>query len=239
MVDTPLHCSGVYAIVSLACGRMYIGSTVAFGTRWRWHRNELRRGRHGTPKLQGAWSLYGEGNFSFAILEIVPDRAKLFAREQYWLDFLETADYGLNTLHIVDQLPQWTAERRAAMSVKRMGHPVSAETREKLRQANLGKKTHSIESKARLRALNLGKKMPPNAIARTAASWTGKKHSPESREKMSMTTKMMFAAGYQHPWKGRKHSPETIAKLKGRKVSPETRAKVSRARKAYFARLSI
>jgi hypothetical protein len=119
----------------------------------------------------------------------------LFAREQWWLDFLDAADSGLNTCHIVDELPPWTMERRAALSAKRMGHPVSAETREKLRQANLGKKTHSAESKARLRELNLGKKMPPDAIARTAAAWKGRKHTSDTRAKLSAIRKAMYDAG--------------------------------------------
>lgn len=237
MVDITLHGSGVYAITSLACGRVYVGSTVNFGARWRAHRAELRRGRHRTPKLQEAWDLHGERRFAFAILEIVPDITALRLREQSWLDFLDTADHGLNTLHLVDPTAEWTIERRAAMSAKRMGHPVSAETREKLRQINLGKKTHTEESKAKLRAWNAGKKMPPDAIARTAASWTGRKHSPASIAKMRETKKAMYATdAVRHPWKGRKHSPEAIAKLTGLRRSQETREKVSQARRAYFAK---
>lgn len=231
MVDTTLYKSGVYAITSIACGRIYVGSSIDIGRRWLWHRNELRRGRHKTAKLQQAWHLYGEDNFSFAILEMVQGKDALLDREQFWLDFLEAADYGFNMLHIVDKWPQWTPERRAAMSVKLTGRPVSTETRQKLRQANLGK-TYSEESKEKRRVWSSGRKMSPEAIAKTAAYWTGRKHSPEAREKMSQARKAMYANGCPHPWKGRKHLPETIAKLAGRLVSQETRLKQSIARKA-------
>lgn len=232
MVASILRCAGVYAITSLACRRIYVGSSVNIGRRWIWHRAELHRGRHCAKKLQDVWMLHGEKNLSFAILEIVTEVGELRAREQYWLDFLSAADYGLNTLHMVDNLGPWTRERRAAMSAKRMGHPVSAETREKLRQANLGKKTHTEESKAKLRAANLGKKMSADAIARTAAYWTGRTHSPETRQKISAAHKLLYANGYINPAKGRKLPPETIAKLIGRKHSQETKDKLSKIRRA-------
>ena len=160
MVDTTLLTSGVYAIRSQACGRVYVGSSVDIRKRWTQHRNELHRGVHRTAKLQTAWALYGEDNFLFTILEAIPDRVLLREREQFWLDTLHAADCGFNTLHMVDTLPDWTPERRASQSLKRMGHQVSAETREKLRQANLGKK-HTEESKALRRAWSTGRKMPP------------------------------------------------------------------------------
>lgn len=239
MVDSTLHGSGVYSILSKACGRLYVGSTVNFRNRWKQHKTDLRRKVHRSSKLQDAWLLYGEDNFSFTILEVVPDRSMIYLREQFWLDFLDAADRGFNTLHLVDPTAKWAEGRRAAMSAKRMGHTVSEETREKLRQANLGKKTHTAESKAKLSAWNAGKKMSPDAIARTAAAWTGRKHSVASRVKMSETRKKMFADGtLKSPLKGRKLPPETIAKLTGLRRSKETRAKVSQARRAYFARLS-
>ena len=58
----------------------------------------------------------------------------------------------------------------------------------------------------------------------------GRKHTPESRRKMSEALK-----GKPSPMKGKKHSPETRRKVseakKGRKHSPETRQKMSEAHK--------
>lgn len=230
MVATTVYISGIYAITSLACGRMYVGSSTNILARWRAHISELRQGRGRSSRLQEAWRTYGEGRFSFAILEIVSDKSTLLEREQRWLDYLEAADYGFNMRHIVDR-PDWTPERRAKMSAKRMGHAVSPETREKLRQANLGK-THSEESKEKRRIWSSNRKMSPEAVAKTATYWMGRKHSPETRAKISEARKVMYANGASHPWRGRKHSAETIAKLTGRHISPETRLKISKARKA-------
>jgi hypothetical protein len=42
--------------------------------------------------LQNAWNKYGEDNFYFSVLELVPDKDKLIEREQYWIDKLNACD---------------------------------------------------------------------------------------------------------------------------------------------------
>jgi hypothetical protein len=49
------------------------------------HRSSLCRGDHRNRHLQAAWDKYGEENFEFTALEIVP-RNILLAAEQKWLD---------------------------------------------------------------------------------------------------------------------------------------------------------
>jgi len=62
----------------------------------------------------------------------------------------------------------------------------------------------------------------------------GKKHTPETRAKMSEAHK-----GRLSPMKGRRHTPETRAKIseahKGKKHTPETRAKISEALKGRLS----
>ena len=67
--------------------------------------------------------------------------------------------------------------------------------------------------------------------------WLGKKHSKESRRKMSLAQ-----MGNQH-WLGRKHSEETKRKIglgnKGKIVSKETRLKMSKSAKLRCERERI
>ena len=79
---------GVYEIINLADGKMtsYIGSSVNIKSRWKGHVHDLCQGVHGNSYLQRAWNKYGEGAFSFCVLEQVKDGENLLEREQYWLD---------------------------------------------------------------------------------------------------------------------------------------------------------
>jgi group I intron endonuclease len=80
---------GIYAIRCLPNSRLYIGSAKNFRTRWRAHRSLLRSKRHPNPKLQKAWNRHGESSFSFEVLEVVDDPARLAERERVWIDRLQ------------------------------------------------------------------------------------------------------------------------------------------------------
>jgi group I intron endonuclease len=80
------RCSAaIYAIRNKVDGKIYIGSSVRPAKRWNAHRSDLRKGRHHALRLQRAWDKYGEGCFSFEILENVADAIFLLAREQFWI----------------------------------------------------------------------------------------------------------------------------------------------------------
>jgi hypothetical protein len=137
------------------------------------------------------------------------------------------------------------------------GHLVSAEAREKVSKARLGKPL-SPEHRAKVAAGNRGKRMSSEAIAKTAAAWRGRKHTVEARAKISAArtgrkvgspsaevlarrTLAIRAALAKKRLGGvlPQCSVETRAKIsaanKGRPKSPETRAKISTAIKAYRA----
>lgn len=100
----------------------------------------------------------------------------------------------------------------------RMRRPMSDEVKKKISAANKGK-TVTPEMRAHLKSI--------------ASNWSGRKHAPETREKMSKT---MRALPYR---KKRKMSAETKAKIAakatGRTPSKETRAKISASLKARNA----
>lgn len=79
--------SGIYKITNEITGKFYIGSAKDIDWRWYEHKRDLRLKSHCNPKLQHSWNFYGEDKFTFTILEeVVPDKQKLFEREQYYLD---------------------------------------------------------------------------------------------------------------------------------------------------------
>jgi hypothetical protein len=81
---------GTYQIVCRSTGQRYIGSTRCkggFATRYAVHRSSLRLGKHTNPLLQAAWNRYGEADFHWGILDVLPPDLELcLQHEQMRLD---------------------------------------------------------------------------------------------------------------------------------------------------------
>jgi len=155
--------SGIYQIVNIETNERYIGCTKNFNSRKANHLYDLRKDEHKNPKLQQAYNEYGEENLAFLKLEYVSGSKKLLLeREQYWIDLL-LPEYnaelkaGSSTSHVkkpsvrskisqsmkeVWKDPEYRANYskvRGSMPSNRKGAKLSEETKEKIRQANLGK----------------------------------------------------------------------------------------------------
>lgn len=79
---------GVYQILCVPTGKVYVGSSKDIQRRWRHHRGALNNRCHGNEYLQRSWDKYGKGAFTFCVLE----RTKLNGRiecENWWIDFLD------------------------------------------------------------------------------------------------------------------------------------------------------
>lgn len=61
--------SGVYVITNTVDGKCYVGVSRDIDSRWYAHRNDLKRGKHCSVRLQQAWNEHGESAFTFAVLE--------------------------------------------------------------------------------------------------------------------------------------------------------------------------
>lgn len=118
----PSKTFGIYQIVNLITGSLYIGSTVrSFSKRWHdWKRN-LEAGKKCNPHLFHAFQKYGKENFKFLILEVIEDRNQVLEREQYWIDQL---------------LPYYNI---CPIAGSRLGSTTSEETRRKISEANKGR----------------------------------------------------------------------------------------------------
>lgn len=84
--------SGIYKIVCLPTGKLYIGSSDNLRVRSLSHWAYLRGQRHANAYLQNAWNKYGESSFAFEIIELILS-SFLLEREQYWIDKLQACDH--------------------------------------------------------------------------------------------------------------------------------------------------
>lgn len=126
--SSSLTSGGIYVIRNTVSGKIYVGSTKQFKSRWRDHRRRLRKGNHENKRLIAAWQKHGEEAFVFEVLEVIPslllgDFKYVLSREQFWFDKL--SPFGKKGYNIVET---------AGGCV-----PITPEIREKLRAANLGK----------------------------------------------------------------------------------------------------
>lgn len=79
-------------------GKLYIGSTKNYKTRWVQHLSELRNNKHSNQHLQNSWNKYGEDNFRFEIVVEIP-LADQFRKEQEYLNSLKP--FGENGYNIL------------------------------------------------------------------------------------------------------------------------------------------
>lgn len=114
--------SGVYAIKNTLNGKMYVGSTYCFKTRWRRHRQCLRGGYHHSVHLQRSYDKIGESRFVFIVLEECEKiRETLIWLEQKYIDELHP-EYNIcktATFHI-----DGCTERQKISAIETKGKPI-------------------------------------------------------------------------------------------------------------------
>lgn len=115
-----MNISCIYKIKSLYTDKIYIGSAVDFINRKRCHQSDLRKNKHHSILLQRIYNKYNICDLEFTILERVYDKSKLIEREQFYIDELK---------------PHLNILPKAGSS---LGNKLSEETKQKLRQLNLG-----------------------------------------------------------------------------------------------------
>lgn len=188
--------SGIYKIICIANGKIYVGSSVNLQKRWISHRSQLRSNKHHCSHLQRTWNKYGEQLFIFEVIELTtPDI--LIDREQYWLDNLNPE---LN-------------ESLIAGRPSNSRHSCSIESRQKISNANKGRK-HTLEELERMKVSHLGNKnclgykQTKEHIEKCRLAKLGKKNKPHSLE-----TRMKIGLANKGKLKGRVLSDETKRKM--------------------------
>lgn len=154
---------GVYQIKNTVNGKRYIGSSNQVKRRFYLHKWDLRRGKHHSITLQRSWDKYGKAAFLFKPI-LYCSVGDLHFYEQLFLDKMETVDpsKGFNICCDASAAGKgrvWTDAQKKAKSRERKGKKVSPETLKKLQTCHQRGPDHHM---------------------------FGKRHTKESREKISV-----------------------------------------------------
>jgi group I intron endonuclease len=211
--------SGIYGIINLLDGKIYIGQSKDLNGRWRQHKSDLKYNRHRNSHLQSAVNIYGIENFHFVILEeCTIDRRD--ERETYWISYYKSMnrDYGYNNESGGNANKTFSSDTRLKMSVYAKKRVFSEETRRKIGQASKGKK------------YCLGRKLSEEHKRKISDSSKGRKHSDETKQLISSLSKG------KPTWnKGNHLTVEWKEKIgnahRGKVVSEEVKKKLSESHK--------
>jgi group I intron endonuclease len=206
--------SAVY-VIEHASGVFYIGASSNVRRRWSLHQSHLRHGKHHSPTLQRIADAEGVEAFTVRPL-LIADRSVLPMYEDRVLrTFKHRPGFCNGDLHASSNAPR-SESFKARLSARRTGQKESPEVSQlradtlRRRYAN-GEITISDETRKKL------------------ATWTGRRHTAETRAKMSASMK------------GRKRSLEACANIRASKLgtrhTEEHCAKIAAGLRAYNARL--
>jgi group I intron endonuclease len=195
---------GIYAIIHVVDGKVYVGQSQDVAHRIRGH-----KGGSNCPHLRSAIKLHGWNAFEIELLERVDDPALLNEREQYWIDTTQACDrtLGYNL-------------RPTAESFRGFKH--SDETKAKWSLSRKGK-NHTEETKAKISASSIGKKKSREGVMKSAASKRGIPFSAEHKAKLS-------AARRGRPLSA-DHKAKLLAANLGRKMSAANIEKLTLCRR--------
>ena len=183
---------------------IYVGSSVDPRRRFVGHRGLLRHGIHESLVLQNVWNKEGEQAMTVVLLESCP-KEEIREREQNWIDFYSHA-YGPACLMNIVKKVDSTYHRPVLDRVAQL--------------SEIGKERWSGEGN------------PFHDVHRTGDSnpFYGRKHSEETRQKLSEAAKARAARGDVY-WKGKHHTASARQKIRmarlGTKLSEEAKRAIS------------
>lgn len=160
---------GIYQIKCLVNNKCYIGQSVNLKQRLFQHKSNLKKKRHHNSHLQRAVNLYGLDNFSFKIIHLLSENEysieKLDELEKYYIKLFQSdkrpfgyniesggfakghisneTKHKLSIVHTGKKYGKRSEETRALMRKNHahywQGKHLNEETKEKIRQKNLGR----------------------------------------------------------------------------------------------------
>ena len=201
--------SGIYRIVNLVNGRIYIGSAMKLAQRSIEHGRTLRGNRHKNPFLQHDFNKCGNDSFKFEIVEVVSGKEELIKREQFYLD--QYFDYKVNCYNICPTAGNslgrvFSEETKAKISAKAKGRKASDETKAAISAGGKGRK-HTAEQVAKHIARITGIKFSPERLANMSKANIGKKATEETKAKMSAVHKIRWAEYHRKQEEELKNEP--------------------------------
>lgn len=197
--------SGVYRIVNVVTGKVYIGSAERLYTRAHCHFSMLRNAKHFNAHLQAAWAVDGAAAFRFEVIETVPTSA-LREREQFHIDAADACNPTLGYNRAESVRVALTNEQRTLLATCKAGRVVSEETKKKIAATLTGRKLgpQSEDHKRKKNSALKGRKRSAetrqrikDARARQDPASLSHPHNEESRVRMSAAAKRRCAAAIQ------------------------------------------
>ncbi len=182
--------AGIYKLTQIDSGKVYVGKSVNISRRLMAHKS-CEKKLKGICYFQNAIIKYGWDSFKVEILETVDnfnklkDNTSLLDREAYYIELYNSTDKdkGYNICKYSTDLTgiRLTNEHKEKLRISalgnlnRLGAILSEETKQKIKMARTGQKNrlgtlHSEETKERIRLSHIGRK-----------------HSEETKAKMSQT----------------------------------------------------
>jgi group I intron endonuclease len=194
--------TGIYKIINIITGKVYVGSAVDIDKRWGEHLRRLNKNNHHSITLQRSFNKHSINSFNFEIIEeCLVDL--LIEKEQYWINHLDSYRKGYNC----------SPTAGSPLGVKR-----SDELKKKLSIIHIGLqsgenhpmfgKNHSEESKRKISESLVGRKQNPEISKKRNENNRGKKRSDDFKKSVSERMK-----GKPSPRKGKKLTDEHIRKL--------------------------
>jgi predicted GIY-YIG superfamily endonuclease len=121
---------GIYQIVYMPTGRMYVGSTNNLLKRYRQHLHKLSKGDHLCTPLQNAYAKHGPDLFEFQVLETIADKTTLIEREQYYIDTFKSHanENGFNVCKMAGRPPGIDTETAVRIGVEIRGREFTIES---------------------------------------------------------------------------------------------------------------
>lgn len=157
------HKSGVYAILNLFNGKIYIGQSQDIRTRNSQRLRKLERGIYPNKHLQSAWNKYGANAFVFGVLELT-DRP--LEREDFWIEKTKAFHSGYNQKKGLVGKIIYTDSVRSVISKKaKERKPISEETRKRMSEsARAQRKPLSDETKRKISEARKGQKLTEETL---------------------------------------------------------------------------
>jgi len=186
----------IYCVTNLISGKQYVGQTMV-------NRNKVGHGQ----ALKDAYNKYGKEQFSYdRVCTGIQNRAVLNYLERFWISICgTTAPNGYNIERGGTDKDEVSAETRLKLKMANLGKTLSLETKLKISMANRGKKNHFY-----------GKTHSAEAIRKIVAANIGKVVVISDEQKL----KIGFAnAGAKNGMYGKKHTEATKEKFKTRPVA--------------------